>query len=264
MTISPRPEIRELDEAVHGTLELAELTRFGFDPHSIIDFSANVNPFGPSPNVRTALEHITLNQYPDRQSLLFRREIGRKLRVEEDQVMTGNGTGELLSMIAQAFIRSGDNVLIVGPTYAEYARSAALMGAICRNWDLSREGEFAASIPSLQKTLRELKPRVLYLCNPNNPTGSFVQPHLVDNLSTQFEETLFVVDEAFIEFIRDEPTLACTGRPNVAVLRSMTKAYGLAGLRLGYLVGAPVLVRSLCRVRVPWSVNAAGCGACSG
>jgi histidinol-phosphate aminotransferase len=256
MPIPPRPEIAALTESVHGAADDAELERHGIDRREIIDFSVNVNPFGPSPRAVIAASQVAWDCYPDRNAVRLRQALGQRLGVAHECLMAGNGSGELLHLIALAYIRPGDDVLIIGPTYAEYARSSMAMGARCMLCHAVAETGFAVPAGMIVHRLRRLNPRVVYLCNPNNPTGQFLAPEVIDAWARQFDQSLFVVDEAFIDFDPRAPSMVGLRRSNVVVVRSLTKAYALAGLRLGYLVADPDVVRTLCRARVPWTVNA--------
>jgi histidinol-phosphate aminotransferase len=131
------------------------------------------------------------------------------------------------------------------------------MGARCLSCIGTTETGFAVPFDELARTLHASLPRVCFLCNPNNPTGRLISADAIRELAGDFPRTLFVVDEAYIEFAPEAHSLTSTFRPNLVVVRSLTKAYGLAGLRLGYAVADPEVIDSLRRVRVPWSVNAA-------
>ncbi len=256
MRIKPRIEILGLSEAVHGSLDDSELERIGIDPNSIIDFSTSVNPFGPSGIAVAAITQIPWDRYPDRESKQLRSVLAKRLATSEEELIAGNGSGELVQLIALAYLRPMDTVLIVGPTYSEYARSAVLMGAQCLYCNATVETGFAIPVETVTEMLRTSRPRVLYLCNPNNPTGKLLGSVTIETWAREFDQTLIVVDEAYIEFVWEAKSLADLGCPNIVVLRSLTKAYGLAGLRLGYLIADPEIVRVLCSVRVPWTVNA--------
>lgn len=257
MSLVPRAEIAALCEAIHGAVNASELESLGIDPGTIVDFSVNVNPFGPSPKAVAALSQVPLDRYPDREATQLRRVLAERLAIPSEQLLTGNGSGELLQWIALAYVHPGDSVLIIGPTYAEYARASFLMGARCSYCNASVETGFAVPIDAIENMLHGLRPRVLFICNPNNPTGQFLAPDILGAWAEEFAQTLFVVDEAYIDFVPEAPSLAGAVRHNVVVLRSLTKAYGLAGLRLGYAIAAADVIRELRRVRTPWSVNAA-------
>lgn len=267
---TPRIEVLLTPPAQHGALDYVELERLGLGPEDVLDFSVNVNPYGPSPAVRAAVAGTPLDRYPDRESLALRRALAAHLGVEPERILAGNGTAELIGLIALAFLRSGDTVLVVGPVFGEYSRAARLMGARGECWIARPENGFIVESGAIEQSLRQLVPRLAFVCNPNNPTGSTLPVGLIDGWARAFPETLFVVDEAYLAFALGgagltfgEAGLASgmrsatsLGSQNVLVLRSMTKDYALAGLRLGYAVGENSVIEALTRVRPPWNVNA--------
>jgi histidinol-phosphate aminotransferase len=214
--------------------------------------------------VADALAAVPLDRYPDREALALRRALAERLDVAPGQIVVGNGTAELLWLTAFAYLRPGEQVLIVAPAFGEYARSAALMGATVRYWTARAEEGFAVSPEGVARALARHAPRMVFLCNPNNPTGVVTPLAVLDGWARAHPETLFVVDEAYLAFVaagdkagEGASALALDlGADNVLVMRSMTKDYALAGLRLGYAVGAPAVVAALARVRSPWNVNA--------
>ena len=252
----PRREVRETTPEPHGALDYAELERMVLDQNCILDFSVNSNPYGPPPGVHEALDCVPLDRYPDRESLALRRALADSLGRTLGEIVVGNGTAELLGLIALAFLRAGDRVLVVGPSFGEYARVSRLMGAQVDVWMAQREQGFAVDPADVQRRLRELEPRLVFLCNPNNPTGTALEPAAMADWAAAHPETLFIVDEAYLAFARGLLSALSLQAPNVLVLRSMTKDYALAGLRLGYAVGPPRVVDALARVRSPWNVNA--------
>lgn len=255
--VLPRREVVHLSEAVHGTVDHAELGARGIDSRTVIDFSASVNPFGPTPSALAALQKLSLHEYPDRDCAKLRHALANLLDTSPDCLLAGNGSGELLLWIGLAFLRPADKVLVIGPTYAEYARVAAIMGAEVVHCDAAAETGFAVPLDRIARSVREHQPRILFLCNPNNPTGQAVPVQVLEGWAKEFCETLVVVDEAYIELAGGLSSLVGSSIRNIAVLRSLTKAHGLAGLRLGYLVADPDVVRSLCHVRPPWTVSVA-------
>jgi histidinol-phosphate/aromatic aminotransferase/cobyric acid decarboxylase-like protein len=147
-------------------------------------------------------------------------------------------------------------VLVLGPTYCEYARAAALMGASITNWRSLEETNFAQEQVEISGQLKSLRPHLVFLCNPNNPTGAVLPLEAIAMWARQHPRTLFVVDEAYQPFAIGLGSVIPIARENLLVLRSMTKDYGLAGLRLGYAVGDERVIALLRRVQPPWSVNA--------
>lgn len=255
MQPEPRPELLRIPEAIHGALDFAELDRLGLAPEAVLDFSVNGNPYGPSPCVREAMAHVPYDRYPDREVLALRRVLAMHLDVTPDQILVGNGSTELVWLAALAFVRAGDAVLLVGPTFGEYTRAAVLMGAHLCHYTAQPE-DFNMVPGEITQLLQQWQPRLVFLCNPNNPTGTFIWPDVITHWATTCPDTLFIVDEAYLTFAASAPSVLPVQRPNMLVLRSMTKAYALAGLRLGYAVGAPDVLDALRRTRPPWSVNA--------
>lgn len=253
---SPRPEVLATATDQHGSLDYVELEAMGVDPEQVLDFSVNSNPYGPSCQVRDALAGVPLDRYPDRESLALRRALSDRLGVPPVQIVVGNGVAELLWLTVMAFVGPEDRVLIIGPTFGEYRRASRLMGARVETWIASREQGFRVDPEAVQRTLCRLEPRLAFLCNPNNPTGTTLGPQVVADWAVAYPQTLFVVDEAYLAFAPGLSSALTLGAPNILVLRSMTKNHALAGLRLGYAAGPRRLVETLARVRPPWNVNA--------
>jgi len=244
-----------MSEVVHGAINRTELAELGIDPTAVLDFSACVNPFGPSPRVLEAIANSSIQSYPDRDATEFRKVVANHLDIPADCLIAGNGSSELLYLISLTFLSSTDHVLIVGPTYSEYSRVAQLMGATVSYCHASPESNFQFPTRAVEDSLRTLRPKVLFVCHPNNPTGQLATTEAIDQWANEFPETLFIIDEAYIEFSPGAVSFAKSMRDNMVVLRSMTKAYGLAGIRLGYAVSKREIVDLLARVRPPWSVS---------
>ena len=254
--LSPRPEVTAASLVYHGALDYAELERLGLDPDRVLDFSVNSNPYGPSPAVRQALAHVPLERYPDREALTLRRALVDQMGVYLAQIVVGNGTAELLWLIALAFLHTGDRVLIIGPTFGEYERVAGLTGARVLAWTAQAEREFAVKPDEIAERLRQVAPRLVFVCNPNNPTGTILPSDVISAWADAHPQTLFVVDEAYLAFAPGLHSALDQDADNILVLRSMTKDYALAGLRLGYAVGNESVITALWQVRPAWNVNA--------
>jgi histidinol-phosphate aminotransferase len=255
MRPEPRPELLHIPDAIHGALDFEELDRLGLAPEAVLDFSVNGNPYGPSPRVGEAIARVPYDRYPDREALALRRVLATHLAVTPDQLLIGNGSTELVWLVALAFVRAGDSVVLVGPTFGEYTRAAVLMGAHLCHYTAPPEA-FRVVTSDVTRLLGQAQPRLVFLCNPNNPTGTYIAPDTIAHWAAAWPGTLFIVDEAYLTFAAEAPSVLPVMRHNMLVLGSMTKAYALAGLRLGYAVGAPDLLDALRRARPPWSVNA--------
>ncbi len=251
----PRREVADLPPAVHGSLDLAELQGLGLRPDDVVDFSANLNPYGPSPAVREAVAKAPLDRYPDRDCLELRAALAESLGVAPARILPGNGASELIWLAALAFVRPGSRVLVIDPTFCEYGRAARLMGGHVACWRAREETDFAVNSEEIADYLESLRPAVVFACNPNNPTGTFLPPEEIGAWARRYPQTLFVVDEAYLPFAVGSPSALDFGEENVFVLRSMTKDFGLAGLRLGYAIGNEKMIGALRQVQPPWSVN---------
>lgn len=240
----------------HGALDYSELERLGLDPDRVLDFSVNSNPFGASPHVRQALAAVPLERYPDKESLALRRALGERLGVSPAAILVGNGAAELIWLAAFALLRPGDDVLLLGPTFGEYARSVQLMGAKPHAWNAPAENGFKPDAGAISHILEHRRFRAIFVCNPNNPTGQTLPAEVVAGWAAAHPATLFFVDEAYIAFIPGMASVLGGQQENILILRSMTKDYALAGLRLGFAVGAERLMDTIAGVRPPWNVNA--------
>ena len=253
--IRPNLNLLNAENAYHGAVDYEEIAAHGFDAEDIIDFSVNSNPFGPASMVVDALRLASISQYPDKVCGKLRRALSLQQSLEIDQVLVGNGTAELLWLIAFAFTGQGDKVAVLEPTFSEYARNAQLMGAEVCEWRLTTDNGFAIDEDAIEQWLVEQNPKVVHLCSPNNPTGYQVSNQTLRCWSQQLPQTLFVVDEAYAQFLPNYHSAMQMSIRNVLVLRSMTKDYSLAGVRLGYVAGPASIIRTLDQVKIPWSVN---------
>jgi histidinol-phosphate aminotransferase len=209
-----------------------------------------------SPKALAALKTIDASRYPDSSCTTLRAAIAERLNVAQANVLFGNGSIELIWLLASAYLRPGDNVVVFSPTFGEYARAAAIHGARVIEHRAEEADSFRLDLKRAKALLLDHSPRLVFLCNPNNPTGAYLDPSAVTELSTYCHDGLLVVDEAYLAFV----DAAHLGNPGfgdgtIVRLRSMTKDYALAGLRLGYVLAQPDIIQALDRVRPPWSVN---------
>lgn len=237
-----RPELLDLQAVVHGSVTLAELTALGIHPNGVLDFSVNTNPLGPAQCVLQAVRETNWERYPGDDEMPLRLGLAARAGVSPEQIVLGNGSAELLWLIAVATLRSGDRVGIVEPTFGEYARAARVVGAI----------------PTPVRDADEDEPvRAVFVCNPNNPTGQYRGRDEIVRLLEAQPDRLVVLDEAYAPFVEDRwCSEALLHFGNLVILRSMTKDQGLPGLRLGYLLAARPVARGIEAVRPAWSVNA--------
>lgn len=244
---------------VHGGLNARELESLGLCPEEVLDFSASINPLGTAPGVREALRSLPPDAYPDRSCLKLRRALGSHLDIPPDSILVGNGSTELIHLVARAFLGPDDTAVIFAPTFGEYA-AACRLGGVSPVFLSSNEGaEFRWDLTGALNLVSGLRPSLVFVCNPNNPTGTYLGEEEVRRIADSLGgRGLLVLDEAYRSFVDrrwKSQGLLCRG--NVALLRSMTKDYALAGLRLGYMLASEAVVARVGKFQYSWSVNAA-------
>jgi L-threonine-O-3-phosphate decarboxylase len=257
VSIQPREAIRRAQEVVHGGPDSVELERLGLPGGTLLDFSVSTNPLGPSPAALAAARQADLGRYPDRRSLALRRALAARLGLTIEQIVVGNGSAELIWLLALAYLQEGDCAFVLEPTFGEYRAGAELLGAQVVEWRAAPENGFALDLQAAAGVLARTRPRLAFVCNPNNPTGAWLARADLEALLAAWPDGLLVVDEAYLELAdRDSPALPLLESGRLVLLRSLTKDFGLPGLRLGYAVASPATARALSTVQPPWSVNA--------
>jgi threonine-phosphate decarboxylase len=213
-----------------------------------IDFSSNVNPLGPPDGVKEALiESIgEIHHYPDIDASKLKEAISKYVDTPSENITLGNGSSELIKNFCEVFVDNG-NAVIPGPTFSEYEYFAGLYGADIRHVPL----DVQKIIDSIDKNTD-----AVFLCNPNNPTGTlFDGDEIMKVARAALDASAFVfLDEAYIEFSEALAVRACEFE-NMVVLRSLTKFFSLAGLRIGFASAHRDLIDAMERVRVPWNIN---------
>jgi histidinol-phosphate aminotransferase len=258
LSLHPRPEVEALLPGVHGGPDFAELQARGLDVDRLLDFSVCCNPYTPPRLVRDSLRHMPLGRYPDSASAELKNSLSHLHGISAANILIGSGTTELIRLIAFTYLERASSVLVFKPTYGEYETASRLSGAKIIVFQGLASEHFALDVEKLATMIKETRPRAVFICNPNNPTGHYLSAAEMETLLASSQDSLFILDEAYVNFVEQPwPSLDLSGRENVIILRSMTKDYGLAGLRLGYLVASEEIVRTLSRVCPPWNVNVA-------
>ena len=256
MTLHVHPDILSLSPYVPGK-PIEELQReLGLT--RVIKLASNENPLGPSPKAVTALAgaNSTLHRYPDGGAYRLRQAIADRWKVTREQVILGNGSDEILGLLVRTFLTPGDEAVMADHTFVIYkmevtAAHGKPVEVPLVNWTHDLEAMAQAISP---------RTRLLFLCNPNNPTGTMVSAEAVDRLMAEVPHDVIVVfDEAYFEYVRnpefpDSMAYVKKGR-NAIVLRTFSKIYGLAGLRIGYGVSTPEIINFLNRIRPPFNAN---------
>jgi len=243
-----------------STDEVKEM--FGLD--TIVKLASNENPFGFSSKVSEFLENQTINHaiYPDGYASGLRKELAKSVGVEENQLLFGNGSDEIIMMISRALLQPGVNTVMATPTFPQYRHNAVIDGAEVREVLLTNGAH------DLQEMARQIDENtaVVWLCSPNNPTGMLIgQKALEEFIQKVSKEVLVVLDEAYFEYITDSSYKNAIDLikeyDNVIVLRTFSKAYGLAGFRVGYAVAQKELIAQLDPVREPFNNTVTSQGA---
>lgn len=232
----------------------------------VLDFSASINPLGPSPLVWRAItgaRHL-LSHYPDPDCWALRQALAAQWQCDSAQIVIGNGSMELIAAIPRAL--KIERLLLVQPTFSEYAASMARAGGRVTQVYADRDEQYALPIDRLCGLLHRQKtgPRAIdgiVLCNPNSPTGQACDAGAVLALARKAQRrgVWLIVDETFADYCPERSILPlASSLSRVVVLRSLTKFYGLPGLRVGYAVAAAPVARALRESLPPWSVNAMG------
>ena len=224
----------------------------------VIKLASNENPLGPSPlavaRVQEALKQ--LNIYPDGACYYLRRALAEHYGYSEDSFLIGNGSDELLRLITETFVGPGDEVIYGVPSFSEYGFMALIMGGVCVEVPLK---DMRFDLPAILDKVTD-RTKLVYICNPNNPTGTITGRAETDQFMKSLRDDVLVVfDEAYYEYVTDKDYVSgveylSQGR-NVIVLRTFSKIYGLAGLRVGYGITTPEIAGLVNRVREPFNVN---------
>ena len=223
-----------------------------------IKLASNENPLGTSPLALQAIrKHMNnLHRYPDGSGYYLRQRLSQRLAVEYSAIVLGNGSNEIIDLVIRTFVQSGDEVLMSEPTFLVYPLMVQAVGG--RAVKVSQKA-FAHDLEAMADAITS-HTRVVFLDNPNNPSGSVISRSEFEAFRAKVpDDIIIVLDEAYMEFA--DPKLTLTGleyvnsAPPVVCLRTFSKAYGLAGLRIGYGVMDPELADYLNRVRQPFNVN---------
>lgn len=226
-------------------------------PAALTDFSVNINPLGPPAFIRENWENYFqyIEDYPDPHARELIHSISLKEQLPEEMILAGNGAAQLIFLLGEML--RGEEVLIVEPAFSEYKEALRAFGAAISSlvldertgWDLDDR-----IFPAMRGK------KAVFLCSPNNPTGKMYSRDMMLQVINAAAEagTFIICDEAFLDFAEHAPSFApyITRYPNIIVLKSVTKMYSLAGLRLGYVLAAPPIAAKLLAKQPHWSVNA--------
>jgi histidinol-phosphate aminotransferase len=238
---------------------IEELAReYGLAEENIVKLASNENPRGPSSKVRQAIADAAagVTRYPDGNGYALKTVLAARFRIEREQIVLGNGSNDILELVTQAFLRPGDHAVYSEHAFAVYPLATQARGAIGIEVAARNLGHDLSAM----RTALTPRTRVIFVANPNNPTGTWLKPEDVKAfLQTVPRDILVVLDEAYNEYLdhtQQADTASWIGEhPNLIISRTFSKAYGLAGLRVGYGLMHPTVADLVNRVRQPFNVN---------
>ncbi len=246
---------RPLQEIIRP--EVARLTAYRVEdrPHRV-KLDANENPYPlPAPvqaAVQEALSRVPANRYPDPEGRALKRQLAAAAGVPPEQILLGNGSDELIQMILVAVGRPGAAVLAPVPTFSMYSVTAQALGL--RFVEVPPAEGFALDRPLFLRKLEEAQPAATFIAYPNNPTGNCYDPDTI-RAGLAAAAGVVILDEAYVDFSGKTFLPELPGHPHLLILRTLSKV-GLAGLRVGYLVGHEAVIAELEKVRLPYNLNA--------
>lgn len=252
-----RPELDPIKPYAPGLRGSQVRERAGVD--HVCKLSSNENPYGPFPRAVKAMAKVLQysNLYPDGSARVLREALSERYGVDGENIMLGNGSNELLCLLGQAFLRPGDEVVYPWPSFVVYPTVAQIAGA--KSVPVPLDGDFRHDLDAMLAAVTQ-KTRILFLCNPNNPTGTtYSRKEFEQFLSVLPEHVLVVVDEAYIEYVTDpefpDALEWFDGQRPIVILRTFSKIYALAGVRCGYGFAPRAVVEAIDKVRAPFNVS---------
>lgn len=248
-----RPDLREMPsyEAVEPIDVVAQ--RLGIPEEQIAKLDGNENPYGSSPGVQEALARFSFyHLYPDPQQRRLRQAIGQYVGVDAQHIVMGNGSDDLLDIIARLFISPGDGVVDAPPSFPMYSFIARICGG--RLMKVPRREDFSLDIEGLAEAVHG-GAKLVFLASPNNPTGNAISPEELERLLAT--GAIVVIDEAYAEFAGESFAPLVPRHDNLMVVRTFSKWAGLAGLRAGYGVLPKTIAELILKVKMPYNLNVA-------
>jgi L-threonine-O-3-phosphate decarboxylase len=257
-----KESLRNLSPYFHGgnVWEISE--KYGIPVDQLLDFSISTNPLGVPPKALESIrQHLNLiHHYPDPHPEWLLEALAKSAGVKPNNVIVGNGSTELIYLFNEVFLENGYEAVIPVPTFNEYKAAIERSGGNIVFIRCDSAKNFRLNLEELENCITE-KTRIIFLCNPNSPTGWLYEKGdilRIIKLAAENDALVFL-DEDYIDFVDDDKRYSMAAHVNehnnLFVLRSLTKFYGLAGVRIGFGIGSPELVKTLKNVQMPWSVN---------
>lgn len=257
MSIVFRPEIKDISAYEPGKPIEDVMREFKLD--HVVKLASNENPLGLSEKVKQAIKDNidSLALYPDGNATILKEKLSEKLNLPIDNILPSSGSDEMIDLISKAYINPGDEIIMGDITFPRYIQTATIMGGVSVIVPLE---DFKFNLNAMLDKITD-KTKIIWICNPNNPTGTMnTENEFMDFLDKVPKHILVISDEAYREYVTRSDYPFDTHKiidqyPNLLVMRTFSKAYGLAGLRVGYTLGNSQVLSYINKVRGPFNVN---------
>ena len=254
--MKPRRIVDEMDSYVPGRSQEEIAQEFNLKKDEIIKLGSNENPWGPSPKAMEAIkkEIPSINRYPESQLKELVSEMARYSGVEDSQVIVGgDGADEIIDVLAKTFIDEGDEFIVPLPSYMYYEYLLQQYGArpVYAKWDLDKN---ELDVDSIFEAIGE-RTKMIFLCSPNNPTGTLIQKDVLADIASKNPDILVVVDEAYFEYSEVTNKDLINEFNNIFIIRTMSKVLGLAGMRIGYGLACSEIIEYMHRIKPVFSLT---------
>lgn len=250
-----RESIKDVKPYVPGLTEEEIKIKYNLD--KVVKIASNENPYGPTNKIKEAFMNMDINIYPDNNSTKIRKALASKYGILENTIAFGNGSVEIIQMLSRILLEEGDNIVTEIPSFSSYFSEAMIQGAEIKT--IVPNAEYSFNLAEMLDFV-DSNTKMIYITNPNNPLGTIVtKAELLNFISNVPSNILVVLDEAYAEFVEEEEFSSMIkyvkDYPNLCVLRTFSKAYGLANLRIGYIVANSDVIIQIEKVRVPFNVS---------
>lgn len=254
--MKPRQVVSDMDSYVPGKSQDEIASEFGVKKEDIIKLGSNENPWGPSPKAIKAIEEEinSINRYPESQLNDLVHEIALYAGVEDNQIIIGgDGADEIIDVLAKTFIEPGDEFIVPLPSYMYYEYLLKQYGAnpVYAKWDLDK------NVLDVESIFDEITPKtkMIFLCSPNNPTGTLIDKNDLIKIASKNPEVLVVIDEAYFEYSEVTNKDLVDEYDNIFIIRTMSKVLGLAGMRIGYGISCAEIIEYMHRIKPVFSLT---------
>lgn len=251
-----RKIVDEMDSYVPGRSQDEIAKDFNLKKEDIIKLGSNENPWGPSPKAIEAIKNElnSINRYPESQLHELVSEMAKYSGVDESQVIVGgDGADEIIDVLAKTFIDEGDEFIVPLPSYMYYEYLLKQYGAVpvYAKWDLEKN---ELDVDSINQAISD-KTKMIFLCSPNNPTGTLIDKEVLKQIASQNKDILIVVDEAYFEYSEVTNKDLINEFDNIFIIRTMSKVLGLAGMRIGYGLACEEIIEYMHRIKPVFSLT---------